>query len=61
MTAPDNKAASFRDVVDQCRRLAAEAVDPVEKQELLDIADEWQAHPLSSEALLALKQLAILQ
>jgi hypothetical protein len=42
MTAPDNKAASFRDVVDQCRRLAAEAVDPEEKQELLDIADEWQ-------------------
>lgn len=58
MTADNEKAG---DVVDECRRLAAEAVDPVEQQELLGIADAWTAHALSPEVVLALNQLANLQ
>jgi len=50
--------ASYREAAERCRRLAAEATDPVEKQELLHIADGWLA--LSPELVLALNRLAVL-
>jgi hypothetical protein len=31
----------FRAAAEECRRLAARTTDPVEKQELQRIADEW--------------------
>jgi hypothetical protein len=33
--------AEFRAAAEECRRLAARTIDPVEKQELQRIADEW--------------------
>jgi len=33
--------AEFRAAAEECRRLAARTTDPVEKQELHRIADEW--------------------
>jgi hypothetical protein len=33
--------AEFRAAAEECRRLAARTTDPVEKQELQRIADEW--------------------
>jgi hypothetical protein len=32
---------SFREAAEECRRLAAKATDPVEKQALHQIADQW--------------------
>ena len=32
---------TFREVAEECRRLAARTIDPVERQELQQIADEW--------------------
>ena len=32
---------SFRAAAEECRRLAAKTTDPVEKQELQRIADQW--------------------
>jgi hypothetical protein len=32
---------SFRAAAEECRRLAAKTIDPVEKQELQRIADHW--------------------
>ena len=32
---------SFRAAAEECRRLAAKTADPVEKQELQRIADQW--------------------
>ena len=32
---------SFRAAAEECRRLAARTTDPVEKQELQRIADQW--------------------
>jgi hypothetical protein len=52
--------ASCREAVEQCRRLAAEVADPIEKQELLRIADGWLTLPQALTIVLALEQLAIL-
>ena len=38
MTQPD---MSFRAAAEECRRLAAKTTDPVEKQELQRVADQW--------------------
>jgi hypothetical protein len=54
----DTDIASCREVAEQCRRLAAEASDPIEKQELLYIADGWLTLPLAPEIVMALEQLA---
>jgi hypothetical protein len=51
---------SCHEVAEECRRLAAEVTDPIEKQELLHIADEWLALPEAHAVVLALEQLAIL-
>jgi len=51
---------SSREAAEQCRSLAAEVADPLEKQELLYIADGWLTLPLAPEVVLALEQLAIL-
>jgi hypothetical protein len=32
---------SFREAAEECRRLAAKTIDPVKKQELQRIADQW--------------------
>jgi hypothetical protein len=32
---------SFRAAAEECRRLAAKTIDPVERQELQRIADQW--------------------
>jgi hypothetical protein len=32
---------SFRAAAEECRRLAAKTTDPVEKQELQRVADQW--------------------
>ena len=32
---------SFREAAEECRRLAVKTTDPVEKQELQRIADQW--------------------
>jgi hypothetical protein len=34
-------ADSFRAAAEECRRLASKTTDPVEKQELQRIADQW--------------------
>ena len=36
-----NPDMSFREAAEECRRLAARTIDPVEKQELQRIADHW--------------------
>ena len=51
---------SCREAAEECRRLAAEATDPIEKQELLYIADGWLTLPLAPEIVVALDQLASL-
>jgi hypothetical protein len=38
MTEP---GISFRAAAEECRRLAAKTIDPVEKHELQHIADQW--------------------
>ena len=51
---------SCHEAAEECRRLAAEVTDPIEKQELLHIAEEWLALPEAQTIVLALQQLAIL-
>jgi hypothetical protein len=53
--------ASCREAAGRCRRLAAEANDPLEKQELQNIADGWLTLPQARAVILALKQLSILR
>jgi len=50
--------ASFRQAVEECRRLATEVSDPSEKQELLQIADGWLTLPQAPAIVLALEQLS---
>ena len=37
----DHPSMSFRAAAEECRRLAAKTTDPVEKQELHRVADQW--------------------
>ncbi|MCP4615635.1 MAG: hypothetical protein GY844_04270 [Bradyrhizobium sp.] len=52
--------ASCREAAEECRRLAVEVADPLEKQELLYIADGWLTLPLAPEIVAALEQLTML-
>jgi hypothetical protein len=36
-----NADMSFRAAAEECRRLVAKTIDPVEKQELQRVADQW--------------------
>ena len=36
-----NTDMSFRAAAEECRRLAAKTIDPIEKQELQRVADQW--------------------